>query len=230
MLAISTSLAGSTGAWSTGVFHASPLGNGMRPWRSAPGPRSGTPGTPGGGGATGGGFGDPFPGPPLAAGAAPAPPPPHAETERARRAARTRRGCSMDPISRTPGNRIAPGPPVSHPRSPRPPCASPGRHGPGSAGARTPDRGRDRRRGPGWVPSPPPPGYLRTTMAQRVGNYELGVEFLSSPPSAFFRARNTILGNEVVMRRLTLDPARAEDARRRSSARCASPPRCRTRA
>ena len=50
-------------------------------------------------------------------------------------------------------------------------------------------------------------------MGTRVGNYELEGEMLSAGPSTFFRARNVILGNPVTVRRLTLDPARAEDAR-----------------
>ena len=47
----------------------------------------------------------------------------------------------------------------------------------------------------------------------RVGNYELEDEIFSSGPSTFFNARNVILGNPVVVRRLTIDPARADDVR-----------------
>src|SRR5262245_37088094 len=50
-------------------------------------------------------------------------------------------------------------------------------------------------------------------MGRVVGNYELLDEFLTSGPSTFFHARNRVLGNDVVVRRLTPDPARAEDAR-----------------
>jgi len=41
--------------------------------------------------------------------------------------------------------------------------------------------------------------------------YELGETVFASGPSTFFRATNRILGNEVLIRRLTIDPARAED-------------------
>ena len=47
----------------------------------------------------------------------------------------------------------------------------------------------------------------------RVGNYELEDEIFSSGPSTFFNARNVILGNPIVVRRLTIDPARADDVR-----------------
>lgn len=41
-----------------------------------------------------------------------------------------------------------------------------------------------------------------------------GLELLfESPPSTFYRARNAVLGSEVMLRRLALDPARAQDAR-----------------
>ena len=44
-------------------------------------------------------------------------------------------------------------------------------------------------------------------------NYELGEEGVVSHPSTFFKGRNTILGNEVMIRRLTVDPARAQNVR-----------------
>jgi serine/threonine protein kinase len=47
----------------------------------------------------------------------------------------------------------------------------------------------------------------------RVQNYELEDEILASGPSTFFRARNVILRNAVIVRRLALDPERREDAR-----------------
>src|SRR5204863_5500312 len=50
-------------------------------------------------------------------------------------------------------------------------------------------------------------------MAMRVGNYEIGEPFFESGPSTFFKARNLILGNEVIARRLTIDPARAQDVK-----------------
>jgi len=50
-------------------------------------------------------------------------------------------------------------------------------------------------------------------MGTRVGNYELEEEILTAGPSTFYRARNVILGSPVSVRRLTLDPTRAEDAR-----------------
>ena len=51
------------------------------------------------------------------------------------------------------------------------------------------------------------------TRPLRVGSYELIESFLTSGPSTFYRAKNLILGNPVIVRRLTLDPARPEDAR-----------------
>src|SRR5262245_11427289 len=48
---------------------------------------------------------------------------------------------------------------------------------------------------------------------QRVGSYELIESFLTSGPSTFYRAKNLILGNPVIVRRLTLDPASPDDAR-----------------
>ena len=50
-------------------------------------------------------------------------------------------------------------------------------------------------------------------MGTRVNNYELEEELFTSGPSTFFRARNTILGNDLLVRRLTPDPARAEDSK-----------------
>jgi serine/threonine protein kinase len=41
--------------------------------------------------------------------------------------------------------------------------------------------------------------------------YELAEAFFSSGPSTFFRATNRLLGSEVVVRRLEIDPARAND-------------------
>jgi serine/threonine protein kinase len=52
-------------------------------------------------------------------------------------------------------------------------------------------------------------------MGTRVGNYELGKELFSSGPSTFYEAMNTILGNPVRVRRLTLDPERADEMRSR---------------
>ena len=50
-------------------------------------------------------------------------------------------------------------------------------------------------------------------MGLRVGNYELEEELLTAGPSTFFRARNVILGSPVSVRRLTIDPTRADDVR-----------------
>jgi serine/threonine protein kinase len=50
-------------------------------------------------------------------------------------------------------------------------------------------------------------------MATRIGNYEIGESFFESGPSTFFQAKNLILGNEVIARRLSIDPARAQDVR-----------------
>jgi serine/threonine protein kinase len=50
-------------------------------------------------------------------------------------------------------------------------------------------------------------------MGVRVGNYELEEQQLTAGPSTFFKARNVILGSPVVVRRLTIDPERAEDVR-----------------
>ncbi|MBL9089266.1 MAG: protein kinase [Planctomycetia bacterium] len=50
-------------------------------------------------------------------------------------------------------------------------------------------------------------------MGLRVGNYELEEELLTAGPSTFYRARNVILGSPVSVRRLTIDPARADDVR-----------------
>jgi serine/threonine protein kinase len=50
-------------------------------------------------------------------------------------------------------------------------------------------------------------------MSEVVGNYELLEVLGEHGPSRFHRARNQILGNEVMVRRLTPDPARAQDAR-----------------
>jgi serine/threonine protein kinase len=50
-------------------------------------------------------------------------------------------------------------------------------------------------------------------MTGRVSSYELLESFLVSGPSTFFRARSAVLGNLVILRRVTLDPTRADDAR-----------------
>jgi serine/threonine-protein kinase len=47
----------------------------------------------------------------------------------------------------------------------------------------------------------------------RIHQYEIEEELFRSGPSTFFRARNTILGNPVLLRRLTIDPVRADDVR-----------------
>jgi serine/threonine protein kinase len=44
-------------------------------------------------------------------------------------------------------------------------------------------------------------------------SYEVGEQILTRGPSVFYRATNVLLGHEVALRRLTVDPARAEDAR-----------------
>ena len=41
--------------------------------------------------------------------------------------------------------------------------------------------------------------------------YDFGEAFFASGPSTFYRATNRILGSEVVVRRLTVDPARAAE-------------------
>jgi len=46
-----------------------------------------------------------------------------------------------------------------------------------------------------------------------LSRYELGEPFFVSGPSEFYLAKNPILGNEVLVRRLTIDPARAADVR-----------------
>ena len=43
--------------------------------------------------------------------------------------------------------------------------------------------------------------------------YKLGDAFIEAPPSTFYYATNAVLGHEVMIRRLTVDPARAEDMR-----------------
>jgi serine/threonine protein kinase len=50
-------------------------------------------------------------------------------------------------------------------------------------------------------------------MSEVVGAYELLEVLGEAGPSRFHRARNRILGNEVNVRRLALDPSRAQDAR-----------------
>jgi serine/threonine protein kinase len=47
----------------------------------------------------------------------------------------------------------------------------------------------------------------------RLGNYEIEEQLFRSGPSTFFRARNAILGNPVIVRRLDVDPARATEVR-----------------
>jgi len=44
-------------------------------------------------------------------------------------------------------------------------------------------------------------------------NYELVEELFTAAPSTFYRGRNKILGHELMVRRLSVDPARAEDVR-----------------
>jgi serine/threonine protein kinase len=46
-----------------------------------------------------------------------------------------------------------------------------------------------------------------------IRNYELEEEMFRSGPSVFFRARNAVLGHPVLVRRLTIDPTRAEDVK-----------------
>jgi serine/threonine-protein kinase len=46
-----------------------------------------------------------------------------------------------------------------------------------------------------------------------LGSYRVGEELFQAGPSTFYRGHNAILGSEVMLRRLTLDPARAQDAR-----------------
>ena len=46
-----------------------------------------------------------------------------------------------------------------------------------------------------------------------IQNYELGEQFMAVGPSTFYRARNVILGHPVVVRRVSVDPERAEDVR-----------------
>jgi serine/threonine protein kinase len=50
-------------------------------------------------------------------------------------------------------------------------------------------------------------------VAEVLGNYELLEVLRERGPSRFYRARNGILGNEVMVRRLTVDPARGDDVR-----------------
>lgn len=50
-------------------------------------------------------------------------------------------------------------------------------------------------------------------MGARIGNYELEESLFTSGPSTFFRARNVILGSPVAVRRLAIDPARADEVR-----------------
>src|SRR5438477_11380654 len=50
-------------------------------------------------------------------------------------------------------------------------------------------------------------------MGTRVQNYELEEELFSSGPRTSYRARNTILGNALLVRRLTPDPLRPDDSK-----------------
>ncbi len=50
-------------------------------------------------------------------------------------------------------------------------------------------------------------------MATRIHHYEIEEELFSAGPSTFFRARNEMLGHPVLLRRLTIEAGRAEDAR-----------------
>jgi len=43
--------------------------------------------------------------------------------------------------------------------------------------------------------------------------YEVGELLFEAPPSTFYRARNAVLGSEVMLRRLAIDPARSADVR-----------------
>jgi serine/threonine protein kinase len=47
----------------------------------------------------------------------------------------------------------------------------------------------------------------------QVNRYELGEILFDSPPSTFYLGRNALLGSEVLVRRLEIDPARAENVR-----------------
>ena len=44
-----------------------------------------------------------------------------------------------------------------------------------------------------------------------IESYELGASFTSSPPSTFFHGTNVILGSDVILRRLSVDPERGRD-------------------
>ena len=50
-------------------------------------------------------------------------------------------------------------------------------------------------------------------MVARLASYEILESFLTSGPSTFYRARSAVLGNLVILRRVTIDPARPDDAR-----------------
>jgi serine/threonine protein kinase len=52
-----------------------------------------------------------------------------------------------------------------------------------------------------------------TVATHRIQQYAIEEELFTSGPSTFFRARNTILGNPVLLRRLSLDPLRPDEAR-----------------
>jgi serine/threonine protein kinase len=47
----------------------------------------------------------------------------------------------------------------------------------------------------------------------RLQNYRVGAELFRAGPSTFFRGRNAVLGHELLLRRLDIDPLRADDVR-----------------
>jgi serine/threonine protein kinase len=55
------------------------------------------------------------------------------------------------------------------------------------------------------------PAAGRRSRPVGIESYELGPAFMESPPSTFYRGTNRILGSQVMLRRLTIDPARAEN-------------------
>lgn len=48
----------------------------------------------------------------------------------------------------------------------------------------------------------------------RIQNYDVGEELFRAGPSTFFRGQNVVLEHPVMLRRLAIDPARADDVRR----------------
>ena len=57
------------------------------------------------------------------------------------------------------------------------------------------------------------PAHRGRTVKKVVQKYEVEEELFTSGPRTFFRARNTMLGNPVLLRRLAVDPARADDVK-----------------